>query len=196
MLQSSRPSCQPAPLPLPAGISLPPPPSWRWMGSFRFLLAFRFHRPRAGAGWAASASCWHERANQWPPRWQKRTVAFLDAESVLKSRWPLRPMATPSGHLSRPCPSSCGKSCIHAVRTCTTRSQASHQAPAARQSPCSCGCHEALAGQAVSRQVGQHPGRLRQAVSLPLPCPSPSPCLCPCPCLALRLRLRLALPPQ
>ena len=29
------------------------------MGGFRFLLAFRFHRPRAGAGWAASASCWH-----------------------------------------------------------------------------------------------------------------------------------------
>ena len=34
-------------LPLPAGIPLP--------------LAFRFPRPRAGAGWAASASCWHER---------------------------------------------------------------------------------------------------------------------------------------
>ena len=26
---------------------------------FRFLLAFRFHRPQAGAGWAASTSCWH-----------------------------------------------------------------------------------------------------------------------------------------
>ena len=51
-------------LPLHAGIPLPPPPSWRWRGGFRFLLAFRFHRPRAGAGWAASASCWHERANQ------------------------------------------------------------------------------------------------------------------------------------
>ena len=60
-------------LPLHAGIPLPPPPSWRWMGGFRFLLAFRFHHPRAGAGWAASTSCWHERANQWPPRWQKRT---------------------------------------------------------------------------------------------------------------------------
>ena len=34
-------------LPLPAGIPLSP--------------AFRFPRPRAGAGWAASASCWHER---------------------------------------------------------------------------------------------------------------------------------------
>ena len=29
------------------------------MGGFHFMLAFRFHRPRAGAGWAASASCWH-----------------------------------------------------------------------------------------------------------------------------------------
>ena len=44
---------------LPRGFQLPPPPSWRWMGGFRFMLAFRFHRPRAGAGWAASASCWH-----------------------------------------------------------------------------------------------------------------------------------------
>ena len=42
-----------------AGILLPLPPSWRWMGGFRFLLAFRFHRPRAVAGWVASASCWH-----------------------------------------------------------------------------------------------------------------------------------------
>ena len=101
--------------------------------------------------------------------------------------WPLRPTATPNGHLSRPCPSSCGKSCIHAAQTCTSRSQAYHQAPAVRQSPGSCGCHEAMAGQAVSRQVGQHPGRLRQAVPLPLPCPlpCPSPCLCPCLCLAL-----------
>ena len=132
------------------------------MGRFRFMLAFRFHRPRAGAGWAASASCWHERANQSPPLWQKRTVAFLDAESVLKSRWPLSPlaMATPSGHLSRPFPSSSGKWRIRAVQTCTSRSQASHQAPAVRQSPCSCGCHEALAGQAVSRQGGQHPGMM------------------------------------
>ena len=29
------------------------------MGSFHFMLAFHFHRPQAGAGWAASASCWH-----------------------------------------------------------------------------------------------------------------------------------------
>ena len=28
-------------------------------GSFHFMLAFHFHRPQAGAGWAASASCWH-----------------------------------------------------------------------------------------------------------------------------------------
>ena len=34
-------------------------PSWRWMGGFHFMLAFHFHRPQAGAGWAASASCWH-----------------------------------------------------------------------------------------------------------------------------------------
>ena len=151
-------------LPLHAGIPLPPPPSWRWMGSFSFLLALHFHHPRAG----------------------------MDSPFPLPAGTPLpRPlpmdtpvaMATPSGHLSRPCPSSSGKWRIRAVQTCTSRSQAFHQAPAVRQSPCSCACHEALAGQAVSRQVGQHPGRLRQAVSLPLPCPSP--CLCPCLCLAL-----------
>ena len=47
---------------------LPPPPSWRWMGGFHFMLAFRFHRPRAGAGWAASASClWRKPSLGHPP---------------------------------------------------------------------------------------------------------------------------------
>ena len=32
--------------------------------------AFSFHRPRAGAGWAASASCWHEQANPARGRWK------------------------------------------------------------------------------------------------------------------------------
>ena len=44
---------------LPRGHQLPPPPSWRWMGSFNCMLAFRVHRPQAGAGWAASTSCRH-----------------------------------------------------------------------------------------------------------------------------------------
>ena len=68
---ATRPSASTAPelaldgrFQLHAGIPHPPPPSWRWMGSFHFLPAFRVHRPQAGAGWAASTSCWHEQANQ------------------------------------------------------------------------------------------------------------------------------------
>ena len=55
------------------------------------------------------------------------------------------PEATPSGHLSRPFPSSSGMLRIRAVHSCTSRSQACHRAPAVRQSLCSRGCHEALA---------------------------------------------------
>ena len=122
--------------------------------------------------------------------------------SVPKSRWPLSPMdtpvamATPSGHPSQPCPPSSGNQCIHAVPICTSRSQASHQAPAVRQSRCACGGHEAPAYAVPA--VGQHrmgprvclqiPGQLRQAVSLPVPWPSPLPLPRPSPLPLARLR--------
>ena len=77
LITATRPSASTAPVlaldgqfQLHAGIPRPPPPSWRWMGSFHFLPAFRVHRPRAGAGWAASTSCWHEQANPARGRWK------------------------------------------------------------------------------------------------------------------------------
>ena len=68
---------------LPRGHQRPPPPSWRWMGSFHFLPAFRVHHPRAGAGWAASTSCWHEQANQASDSSLPISMVYIDGLRVI-----------------------------------------------------------------------------------------------------------------
>ena len=66
----------------------------------------------------------------WWWLWCCRVKPVSELSAATRSR----PEATPSGHLSRPFPSSSGTPCIRAVHICTSRSQACHQAPAVRQS--------------------------------------------------------------
>ena len=110
LITATRPSASTAPelaldgwLPLHAGIPCPPPPSWRWMGSFHCMLAFHFHRPQAGAGWAASASCWHSTSTTPELAWtlhfhllRAQRFHFL-TEWTLQWQWP-HPAAIAHNH--------------------------------------------------------------------------------------------------
>ena len=52
-------------------------------GSFHFMLAFRIHRPQAGAGWAASTSRRHERANQASDSSRPISMVYIDGLRVI-----------------------------------------------------------------------------------------------------------------